>query len=112
MPRRILHYQGPIEKKPAPSSGHLSTWIAPALTPAIIIAVNAWLVWDAPEDMGSLFWVFFIVPIANACLATLLLFCWPIFDRVSGTSTFLHTWISVAGCIAAMFIDGAIIFRH
>jgi hypothetical protein len=28
---------------------------------------------------------------------------------VSGTSVFLHTWISIAGCIAAIFVDMAII---
>jgi len=109
MPRRVLHYQRPIEKKPKRSSSHLSTWIAPALTPAIIIAFNAWLVCDAPRGMGSLLWMLAIIPAANACLAVALLFCWPIFDRVSGTSVFLHTWISIAGCIAAIFVDMAII---
>jgi hypothetical protein len=108
MPRPTLDYRRPLpEERPLP--WYQSDLVTAAVTAAIILAANGWLLWNADTGWGFLFWAFVLIPIANGLLAAVLLACSPIVRLVSGMSASLHVWVTLVGCGGAVFVDAAVI---
>jgi hypothetical protein len=81
------------------------------VTAAVILGVNAWLVWHADKSWGFWLWAFFLIPAANALLTGALVACSPLVRLVSGASAGLHVRVTLLGCLLAVIIDAAIIIH-
>ena len=101
MPQQTLEYQRPIREKTA-LPWYKTDLATGAVTVAIILAANGWLVWNADKSWGFWLWVFVFIPVANGILAGVLLACSPIVRIVSGVSASLHVWVTLIGCGAAI----------
>jgi hypothetical protein len=72
--QQTLDYRRPIREKAA--LPWCRTDLAPAaVTAAIILAANGWLLWNADKSWGFWLWVFLIIPVANGVLTAVLLAC-------------------------------------
>lgn len=111
MPKQTLDYRRPIREEPA-LPWYQSDLAAAAVTAALILAANAWLVYVADKSWGFWVWIFILIPIANGLLASVLLACSPLVRIVSGMSASLHIWVTLIGCGAAVFVDAALIFAQ
>ena len=100
MPQQTLDYRRPIREEPA-LPWYKTDLATAAVTVAIILAANGWLVWNADKSSGFWLWVFVFILGANGVLAAVLLACSPIVRMVSGVSASLHVWVTLIGCAAA-----------
>src|SRR5690554_5742913 len=108
MPNKILDYRRPIRVTPG-LPWYRSDLVAACGMVGIILLVNGFMLDMADRDL-YLLWIIFYIPLVNGALASVLLFCSPIFRAISGMSASLHVWVTLIGCAAAIVIDIAIFF--